>query len=103
MSNADVFANQQSVSARWYEKHTSAVLRAQLEAALPAVAFLFIFGLFATMALWRGYDIYSSAEAEIRRGSERLSAGVVQRFKHAEHGLNGARGVYAALQRVSQG
>ncbi len=103
MSNADVFANQQSVSARWYEKHTSAVLRARLEAALPAVAFLFIFGLFATMALWRGYDIYSSAEAEIRRGSERLSAGVVQRFKHAEHGLNGARGVYAALQRVSQG
>ena len=102
MSNAEAISNQPIVGRRWYATHTSAVLRARLEAALPVLAFLFVFGLFATIALWRAHDTSDAAAAEIGRGSERLSEGVVQRFKHAEHGLNGARGVYAALHGVNR-
>ncbi|MFZ4481625.1 MAG: putative bifunctional diguanylate cyclase/phosphodiesterase, partial [Rhodoferax sp.] len=82
--------------------NSSSALRARLEAALPGLLFLFLFGLSSAAALWKHCDSQSEARAQIEFSTQRISADVSRRFTQAVYGLNGARGVYAASESVNR-
>jgi PAS domain S-box-containing protein len=67
-----------------------------------AVGGVFLLGLClaATGRLWWQNEIYLDAEAQFKRSVERVVVDVAQRFIQPRNGLNGARGLYAASNRV---
>ena len=82
--------------------NSSSALRARLEAALPVLLFLFLFGLSGAAGLWKHREVQSDAQAQVEFSTQRISADVSRRFTQAVYGLNGARGVYAASESVNR-
>jgi PAS domain S-box-containing protein len=69
---------------------------------LPATVLLLGIGLSAAGAWWLAGGIQAKATAAFERSTERLSAELLRRFKLPIHGLNGARGLYAASISVGR-
>ena len=80
----------------------NSVLRPRLEAALPGLLFLFLFGMSAGAALWKHRDTQNEVRTAVELSKENLSTEVARRFHHAEHGLNSIRAVYAASEGVTR-
>lgn len=72
------------------------------ETILPALVFLLALGLFGIAALWQERNIQDKAQAQIERSSERMATDVSLRFINPRYGLNGARGMYAANDKVNR-
>ena len=87
---------------RWYDMNSSSALRARLEAALPGLLFLLLFGLSGAAALWKHHETQSDAQTQVELGAQRISVDVSRRFRQAVYGLYGARGVYAASESVNR-
>ena len=86
----------------WYAMNLGAAPRARLEAVLPGLLFLFLFGLFGSAAFWKYRNTQSEAQTQIQQSVERISAEVSRRFRQGVYGLNGARGVFAASESVNR-
>ena len=82
--------------------NSSSTLRARLEAALPGLLFVFLFGLSGAAALWKHRDAQGDAQAQVEFSTQRISAEVSRRFTQVVYGLYGARGVYAASESVNR-
>ena len=76
--------------------------RTRRGAALSIAVFVLGMGLTATGAGWLQRDIQAQAHAEFQRSVDRVAKVVGQRFRTSIYGLNGARGLYAASQRVDR-
>ena len=70
--------------------------------ALPVAVFLLGLCLSAAAGLWQHRDINERAENEFQRRVERVSADISRRFLQPLYGLNGAKGMYAASERISR-
>ena len=81
---------------------SSSTLRDRLEAALPGLLFLVLFGLAGAAALWKHRDVQSKAQVQVEFSTQRISADVSRRFTQAVYGLSGARGVFAASESVNR-
>jgi PAS domain S-box-containing protein len=70
--------------------------------AMPAAVFLLGLCLSAAAGLWQNRVINERAENEFQRRVERVSADISRRFHLPRYGLNGAKGLYAASDRVTR-
>ncbi len=71
-------------------------------AAIAACVFLLGLCIAAAAGVWLQKDIDTQTQAAFDRSLARVSAEVAQRFHRPIHALNGAKGMYAARQRISR-
>ena len=71
-------------------------------AAIAACVFLLGLCIATAAGRWLQHDIDAQTQAAFERSVARVSDEVVQRFRRPIHGLNGAKGMYAARQRISR-
>jgi PAS domain S-box-containing protein len=70
--------------------------------ALPMGLFICGAMLSVSLALWLDHRIQTQTEGEYQRLSERTSSEIVRRLTQSLYGLNGARGLYAASDKVTR-
>ncbi len=71
-------------------------------AAVALCVFLLGLCIAAAAGLWLQHDVDAHAQAAFERSVARVSDEVVQRFHRPIYALNGAKGMYAARQRISR-
>ncbi len=71
-------------------------------AAIAVCVFLLGLCIAAAAGLWLQHDIDTHAQAAFERGVARVSDEVAQRFHRPIHALSGAKGMYAARQRIGR-